>query len=237
MTLSGNQPYFIPYIGYWQLIKNADVFLIGDDYNYIKRGWVSRNRVLNNGAADYFIVPMFKASDSKNIGEITLLENEESKLLRKVDYLYHKAPYFETGYKIMEDIFTFPDKNLAEFLLHSMQVICDYLEIKTPIIKTSTLEGNSEFKREFRIYDQCERFGADTYVNAIGGMELYDFEEFKKRGIKIKFLKTNEITYKQFNNEFVPNLSILDVIMFNSKEEIMKMLDDYTLVDPEEITE
>lgn len=230
MILAANQPYFIPYIGYWQLINCADIFVIDDDYNYIKQGWVNRNRILNQGVPNYFTLPIDHASDSVTIDKTYLSSFDFNKMLRKIENLYHKAPNFTEGYALIQSILSYPERNLADFLTHGMQVISDYLGIKTRFIKSSSLENNSLLKREHRIYDQCARLGADTYINAIGGMELYDFEEFKKRGITLKFLKTRPIEYKQFGSPFVPNLSILDVIMFNSREEVIKMLDQYDLI-------
>lgn len=234
MILAANQPYFIPYIGYWQLIKSADVFSVDDNFNYIKKGWINRNRILINSQPHYFILPIKSVSSNKLIQDLYLSEFNLKKLYRTIECSYGKAPNFESGFELMKDILSFQDHNLAEFLYHSISVMCDYLEINTKLIKTSSLAGNELFKREHRIYDQCDRQGFDTYINSIGGMELYDFEEFKKRGITLKFLKAKPIEYKQFNHPFVPNLSILDVIMFNSREEVIKMLDSYELVESSE---
>ena len=119
---------------------------------------------------------------------------------------------------------------MSEFLISSINTICRYLEINTPIRRTSELEGNDAFKREERIYDMCHRLGATTYINPIGGKALYDVEEFAKQGINLRFINTDDITYQQFGDKFVEKLSILDVIMFNSKDEIREMLGKYTLI-------
>ena len=230
MTISGNQPYFIPYVGYWQLINAVDIFEIGDDYNYIKNGWINRNQILYHESRKYLTLPIKGASSHKLINDHFISNLDEEKISKLIQSAYGKTPYFEQGYQLLQSILTYPDINLSEFLFHSISVICDYLEIKTKLIKTSSLQGNAQFKREHRIYDQCTRLGANTYINAIGGMELYDFKEFRKRGITLKFLKTKPIEYKQFNHPFVPNLSILDIIMFNSREEVIKMLDCYDLI-------
>ena len=230
MILSGNQPYFIPYIGYWQLINNADVFIICDDYNYIKGGWINRNRILNGTEPIYCNLSLDKASQNKLINETFIKEMDFEKQLRGIECSYRKSPNFEEGYRLMKEIFSCQNNNLADFLANSIQLIADYLEMNTKFVKSSSLEGNALLKREFRIYDFCERLGADTYVNAIGGMELYNFEEFKSRGLELQFLKTRDITYKQFDNAFVENLSILDVIMFNSKDEVKRMLGEFDLV-------
>lgn len=231
MILALNQPYFIPYIGYWQLINCADVFIIGDDYAYINRGWVNRNRILNQKEPLYYGLTLSQASQNKNINEINILDMNFSKMKKTIFHCYNKSPYFEEGYKLLEKIFDYKDNNLAKFLANSMQIIADYLGIKTRFILSSSFPDNHLLKRENRIYDICEKLGADTYINAIGGTELYDFEEFKKRNLTLKFIKTNPIHYKQYDNEFVECLSIIDVIMFNSKEEIMRLLNEYKLFD------
>lgn len=230
MIIAANQPYFLPYISYWQLINAADVFFIGDNYAYIKRGWINRNRILYNGAPELFGIEVLHASSFSLISELSIAKINKRKKMNKLYEAYHKAPYYETGARLMEEILDSPEENLSEFLISSIKTICDYLEIKTPIRKMSELEGNDSFKREERIYDMCHRLGADTYVNPIGGKELYDGGEFEKQGIKLRFINTDEIVYKQFGNSFVEKLSIIDVIMFNSREEIRDMLDKYTLI-------
>lgn len=231
MICAGNQPYFIPYIGYWQLINSADVFEISDDYAYINKGWVSKNRILVNGMATDYRIEVSHASSLRLINELMLCDFSVQKKLKTLEYSYSKAPYFDDGFKVMQDIFSYDDRNLADFLTNSIYRVCDYLDINTNIVKSSSFEGNSKLKREYRIYDMCERLGADTYYNAIGGQALYSYEDFRKHGIKLGFIKTGDIKYKQFKNEFVPNLSIIDVIMFNPKEEIKKMLDNYTILE------
>lgn len=231
MILAANQPYFIPYIGYWQLINSADVFSVDDNFNYIKKGWINRNRILINGQPHYFSLPIKNVSSHRLIQDLYLSEFNVQKLYRTIECSYSKAPNFDNGYKLMREILSYHDHNLAEFLFNSISIICDYLNIRTKLIKTSSLAGNELFKREHRIYDQCVRQGFDTYINSIGGMKLYDFEEFKKRGISLKFLKSNPIEYKQFNHIFIPNLSILDVIMFNTNDQISTMLNSYELIE------
>lgn len=230
MILAANQPYFLPYISYWQLINAADVFYIGDNYNYIKRGWINRNRILFKGAAEFYGIEVKKASSFSLCSDLEIVEIDKKRKMNKLYEAYHKAPYYAIGAEIMEEIFSSQEKVLSEFLISSIKTICTYLDIDTPIRRTSELEGNDGFKREERIYDICQRIGADTYINAIGGRELYDVNEFEKRGIKLLFISTDDITYNQFGGTFVEKLSIIDVIMFNSKEEIRQMLSKYKLI-------
>lgn len=230
MILAGNQPYFLPYIGYWQLIHSADVFKISDDYRYIEKGWVNRNRILINGEPQYYRLEVIHPSSNKNINDLFINEIPIEKKRRQLDFTYHRAPCFQPTMEVMERIYSCPERNLADFLTNSIREICCYLGIETKIIRTSDFPHNSDYKREYRIYDLCHRIGADTYYNAIGGRELYSVEEFRNHGIELGFLKSGEIQYKQFKNEFVPNLSILDVMMFNSAEQIHEMLNDYSIV-------
>ena len=246
MTISANQPYFRAYFPYWQLIHAADVFLISDDYAYTKRTWVNRNKILVNGQVQYFRVEISKASVHKQINETTLLPIDTKHKLRTIQLAYHKAPYFDAGYELMENILCYDNRNLASFLTHSIQEICQYLGITTTLAHTSQLEGNRLLKREERIYDFCQRFGADHYINAIGGQALYSFKEFEKRGIHLSFIYSEtgdshtESMYKiesaapihfQKRPPFLKGLSIIDAIMHNSPEKLHRLLDCYTLID------
>lgn len=230
MILAGNQPYFLPYLGYWQLMDAADVFAIGDDYNYISKGWVNRNRILINGEPSWLNVIVEKASSFKKINELNLAPIPVDKELKKITLAYKKAPNFQDGIALMEEIYACPERNLAEFLIASMDTVRRYLKIDTQLVRTSDLENNSVFHREFRIYDLCRFYGANTYYNAVGGQKLYNYEEFQEHQIDLKFLQSGEIVYKQYNNEFVPNLSILDVIMFNERDKVIEMLKNYSIV-------
>ena len=229
MILAANQPYFLPYIAYWQLINASDQFYIGDNYAYIKSGWINRNRILSNGVPEYYGIEVQKASSFRLCTELHVAEINKRKKMNKLYEAYHKAPYYEIGAQLVEEILDCSETVLSEFLIFSIRTICRYLEIDTPIHKMSDLIGNDAFKREERIYDMCHRLDATTYINPIGGKALYDVEDFKKHGIRLQFLQTRVNPYKQFDNEFVENLSILDVIMFNSKDTIREMLGKYTL--------
>ena len=230
MILAANQPYYLPYIGYWQLIRTADIFLIGDDYQYKTRSWISRNRILLQGKPAWFGIEIGKASSSRLCTELHMAPVNWKKKQDILYNAYHKAPYYREGIRLMEEIRDCDKTILSEFLLHSIRTVCRYLQISTPIARTSDLEGNRAYRREERIYDMCHRLGADTYINPIGGMEIYDFAGFREQGIALKFLRADEIVYKQFDDQFVPNLSILDLVMFNSREEVITMLDRYKLI-------
>lgn len=229
MKLAIMQPYFLPYIGYFQLIKAVNLFIIYDDVQFIKGGWINRNYILSNGNKLMFNLILNGASANKLINEISV-QTDQNKLLKTIYHSYKKAPYFEFIYPLIENILDFEDKNLAKFIGNSIIHICNYLKINTEIIYSSSMEKNNELKGQEKIIHICKLLNADTYINAIGGQDLYDKESFKKACIDLKFIKNNSTPYTQFKNEFIPWLSILDVMMFNSVEEINKMLDNYELI-------
>lgn len=232
MILAANQPYFLPYLGYWQLINVADVFLICDDYNYIKKGWIARNKLLLNNKPHLFSLPISNRSQNSLISEMFLLRDTQTqrKLMKLVYQEYHRAPYFKDGYSLFCDNLLFPQLNLVDYLENSIKTVCKYIGVSTPLRRTSEFHMCSVHGKQYRIFDYCHSIGADTYINAIGGQQLYDKKEFADHGISLKFLKSDMPPYQQFNNEFVSGLSILDTIMFCSKEEIQEMLNQYTLI-------
>lgn len=232
MKLAIMQPYFFPYIGYWQLMNAVDKYVIYDDVNFIKRGWINRNRILINGEIRLINLCLHKSSQNKFINDIRLLTNPvyNEKLLKTIEYSYKKAPYYKVAFPVIESIIMQNEEDLAKYLELSIRQICDYLSINTELIVSSSIDKNNDLKGQDKILEICNLLGADEYYNAIGGKELYSYEDFVSQGIKLRFLKTGEIKYKQFNNEFVSNLSIIDVMMFNSVEDINKMLNAYELL-------
>lgn len=232
MKIGIMQPYFVPYIGYWQLMNLVDQYVIYDDVNYIKGGWINRNRILVNGKPKYFNLPMHGASSNLLIKEVKADFNEAiiRKNLRSIEGAYRKAPYYETVYSILEEILWCEEDNIAKYLENSFKVIGRYLGIQTELLISSDLEKDNTLRGQDKVLAICGMLHATEYYNAIGGQELYSFEAFKKHGIQLNFVKTQEIIYKQFENEFQPNLSIVDVMMFNSADRIKEFLNAYTLI-------
>lgn len=232
MKLVIMQPYLFPYLGYWQMVANADTFVIYDDVNYIKNGWINRNNLLSNGEAHLFTLALDKASPFKKINETFIKSDADNrnKVLSFIRNAYLKAPYFKTVFPLIEEIITYPENNLAQYLENHFRKMFEFLEIKTKILVSSKLEKNCELHAQDKVLDICTRLGAAEYVNAIGGQELYSKDDFAEQGIRLNFIKMRPVSYPQFKNEFVPNLSIIDVLMFNDKETVRKMLNEYDLV-------
>lgn len=228
------QPYLFPYIGYFQLINAVDEFVIYDNIQYTKKGWINRNRILVNGTDAYLTLPLKKDSDYLNIVERHLSDewrSERKKILTRITESYKKAPYFSSVFPLVEKIIRFEETNLFYFIFNSIKELNDHLEIKTPIIISSKITINKDLKAEKKVIALCKERNAKTYINPIGGIELYNREEFKEQGLSLQFLKANNILYPQFKNEFVPFLSIIDVLMFNSKEEVQDHLKrSYSLI-------
>jgi len=229
MKLGIMQPYFLPYFGYFQLIKAVDKYVIYDDVNFIKGGWINRNRILLHGVPFMINVPMQGASPFKKINEIEIGSNRE-KVLLTIEQAYKKAPYYDSVLPLITDIVKFDNNNLALYIANSIIRISEFFNINTDILLSSDIEKNNDLKAQDKVISICKLLNATEYYNAIGGQELYDKSTFADNSIELKFLEPKSIEYKQFKNEFIPHLSILDVLMFNSLEQINVMLDNYLLL-------
>ena len=229
MTLGIMQPYFMPYIGYWQLMAAVDTYVVYDDVNYIKGGWVARNNILLNGQKHMFTITLNGASPNKLVNEITI-KDDFKKFSRLIESAYRKAPYYAEVSALLEKIYSYEDKSLGAFMVNSFQVVLEYLEIDTKLILSSMIEKDNSLRGKEKVKHICQLLGADTYYNAIGGQELYDKNDFKAGGIDLYFVQTNLTPYAQLGNEFVPGLSMIDVLMFNSPTEVKQLLTNYKLV-------
>jgi hypothetical protein len=234
MKIAIMQPYIFPYIGYFQLINAVDKFIIYDNIQYTKKGWINRNRILQNGKDEYFTLPLKNDSDFLNVNERELTANwvkERNKILNKISEQYRKAPYHNEVMNLIQKSFDFNSLNLFEFILNALELTLDYLDVKTETVISSSINIDHNLKSEEKVIAICKYFDAKTYINPIGGTELYNKETFLKNGFNLQFLKANNCIYTQFKNEFVPFLSIIDVLMFNSKEETKRIIEkEFVLV-------
>lgn len=228
------QPYLFPYLGYFQLISAVDVFVLCDDLQYIHQGWINRNKILVNGKPQYLLFPLKKGSHLLKINERFFFDGfaqEVTKLLRKIAVSYAKAPFFKDVFPLLENIMTYQENNLAKYIENSIRAICSYLGIATPILLSSTMDIDSSLRAQNRVIEIVKRLDGDVYINPIGGVNLYRFDDFRRSGITLKFHRMNDVRYRQFGNEFEPSLSIIDVLMFNSTSEVRKQLSNYSLED------
>jgi hypothetical protein len=212
------QPYFFPYIGYFQLMNIVDEFVVYDNIQYTKKGWINRNRILLNGKDQFITIPLKKGSDFLNVNERLLSENWDSDkkyMINLIKSSYSKAPFFKDIFPVIEDCIMYKNENLFDFVFYSITSLKNYLNISTELILSSNLPIDHSLKSVDKVISICKLKNASIYVNLIGGTQLYKSEDFIEVGVNLRFLKSNLINYKQFDNEFMPFLSIIDVMMFN----------------------
>ena len=225
------QPYFFPYLGYWQLIKAVDKFVIFDDVNYIMRGWVNRNQIRVQGETRYITVPLKDASQNRLISDINLHPDItwRGKLNKTIELNYKKSPFFSSVFPVLEKIITFPSESLTGYLCHQLQTLAEQLAIGTEFVHSEAY-ANKVLSGSERILDICKRENASTYINAPGGKSLYDPTIFASQGIELRFLKMRSIAYPQRGSTFLANLSIMDVLMENGFERTRDYLLEFDLV-------
>jgi hypothetical protein len=210
------QPYFLPYVGYFQLINAVDTFVVYDTVKYTKKGWINRNRFLRNGQAATFSLPLKRAPDTLDVRDREIApEFRGQSLLAQVHGAYRRAPEFEPTYALLERVMASEERNLFLFIERSIRLTCDHLGIRTSIERSPEIPAPAGLRGQDRVLAICEAVGTAGYINPIGGLELYSREAFAARGIELLFLRSRPLEYPQFGARFVPHLSILDVLMFN----------------------
>ena len=229
------QPYFFPYLGYFSLIKHTDKWVVFDTVQYIKRGWINRNRILSSskGGTAFITVPIINQSRNMLIKD-SLIDNTQrwkKKIFGQIDYYKKKAPFFYETKSILENILSHETTRICMLNIIALKKICEYLEIDFDysIFSENTMGINSVNEPDEWALEISKKMGANEYINAIGGKSFFNNEKYEREGISLKFLKQKFDVYKSFNQEFLPALSIIDVMMFNSTETINKMLDNYEL--------
>jgi hypothetical protein len=232
MIASIMQPYLLPYIGYFQLIACSDIFVALDDVQYIKRGWINRNRILLNGSPDWITLPVAYADHSLSIRErrYTQPEHYVPKMLRRIEAAYRAAPFFDVAFPFLQDALSPDESNVADFNLSVLKCLTARVGIRTPIVVSSSLGVGEELRGQDMVIAKCRRVGATRYVNPLGGTSLYDKRCFADAGITLNFLKSTVSPYQQFGQTPVPFLSIVDVLMFNDETAISRMLTEFELL-------
>ncbi|KAA3621336.1 MAG: hypothetical protein DWP94_10615 [Flavobacterium sp.] len=234
MKLAIMQPYFFPYIGYFQLIHAVDKFIFYDDVNFIKKGWINRNNILINDSAFLFSIPCKNISQNKLINEVDLFfdSNEKERFLRRIELAYKKADEFDNFFPVLENfILNDSSVKISELAINSVILVCEYLKLDVKFEYSSGTHSDSiSFEKEKRIQHIVNKEAADIYINPIGGKELYSKEDFESKGLTLQFIESENIKYKQYHTSFVPWLSIIDVLMFNDIKESNKFIRQYKLI-------
>lgn len=229
MKVAVMQPYLFPYLGYYQLAHCADVFVLYDDVTFIKGGYINRNRVLVNGQPQRVTIPVPGASSNKKINELCF-SGDIRKALTTIKQAYAKAPYFQDVFPMVEGVLTHPDRDIPSICRLGIEKVFGYLGLDTRLMLSSNLEYDRALPAADRLVEICQMLGANDYVNSIGGQALYSKAHFEGRGCNLSFISMDEVSYSQGQDEFVPNLSIIDALMWCDRATVIQLLDKYQLV-------
>jgi hypothetical protein len=226
------QPYWFPYIGYYQLFHAVDKFIFLDDANFIKKGWINRNRINSSGSESFITIPLAKASINRKINTIDTHDDDrwKKKITNTLVHAYAKAPYYQPVADVVEKSLSNKDDGIVAYASKSVASVLSYLDVPTVEIGYSSEIESTGLKGQDRIIQICENAECTTYINLSGGMSMYNKDDFEKRGIKLSFLSPVLEEYPQKASSFLPGLSILDVLMMNSPSEVRKFLASYQLV-------
>lgn len=219
------QPYFLPYIGYFQLIGAVDEFVVYDNIKYTKKGWINRNRLLQNGADVMFSLPLKKDSDSLDVVQRELAtEFSRDKLLNQFRGAYARAPHFAQVLPLLEHIIRCDESNLFRYIQHSIAALCAHLGLTTRLHTSSKIDIDHSLKAQEKVLALCRALGARSYINPPGGTGLYDRNTFREHDVELQFIHPGPLEYTQFDAPFVPNLSIIDVLMFNPLDAVRERI-------------
>lgn len=230
MRLAVMQPYFFPYVGYFQLTQAVDRFVFLEDVNFIKKGWIHRNRILMGGEPHPFTVPLQNVSQNRLISEISICQDQTGlqDTSRTLTHAYPRSKYLEKVLGMIETAWL--SETINEAAQRSIRLVLEYLGLPGDFHLSSTYP-KGDLRGQFRILDLCLKHGAQTYINPSGGIELYDPQVFLDKGITLRFLKPHLKPYPQFRAEsFVPGLSIIDLLLNVGPEEARDYLTEYSFL-------
>lgn len=226
------QPYFLPYIGYYQMMAAVDKFVILDDVNYIRKGWINRNFIMIGGGQHWLTIPLSAASQNVEIRSLEIAPDTgwKIKMKRSIERAYRRTPLTIETMEMVSRFLEAAEGNLSDFLRMTLQEVCRVLKIETPIVSSSALGSRDGFKGQDKIIRLCTELQADTYVNLPGGRSFYQNEPFKSAGIELCFIDQT-IPPGRLSSGLgdSPYISILDLLMRNSHESVRSALTEFTI--------
>ncbi len=232
MKIAIMQPYVFPYIGYFQLIHSVDKFIFLDNVNFIKKGWINRNRIIVNDNEHYFTIPCISVSQNKRICD-TLIDWESDfleKFIKTLQYNYKHSPYFEDVIEIIDIVFQQKPRTISELAIASILEFCKYVGLECEFkVASDQTNYQTDLKSADRLIDIAKKENCSIYINAIGGIDLYSKEYFEKKSLKLYFLKT-ELIENFDQNYYISFHSIIDLAMYNSPNKIAIYLEQYELI-------
>ena len=224
------QPYFFPYLGYFQLLHAVDRFVFLDDVQFIRRGWINRNRILLGGEAAAISVPVQHGDRSARIRDVSIAPGDwRRKRIEMLRHAYARAPHFDEIFPVVAQVIESPTESIVDLARSSVVRIAELLSLPTALVASSTGYGNEALRGQERIIDIAAREGASVYVNLPGGRDLYRGEGFERAGIALRFLRPEDRPYPQSAAEFVPRLSIIDLLMSVGVPAAREWLESYAV--------
>ena len=229
MKLGVMQPYFFPYLGYFDLINSVDHWIVADSVQYIRHGWINRNRI-HHSQSDwkYIIAPVRKCPLGTPIHKIKTVNSEwRMSILRSLHHYKKHAPFFKRTYELVEECLETKETSLAPLNVSILARTCSYLEIpfKWEYLSELDLPMDAANSPEELAILISRTAGATEYINPPGGADLYNPEKFKQHGIDLRIKNIIDFQYNCSPYEFIPYLSIIDVLMWNTPHTIRKYLD------------
>jgi hypothetical protein len=228
MSFAVMQPYLFPHLGYYQLVNTVDKFVFYDDVTFIKGGYINRNNILSNGKSFRFSIPVVGMSSNKLINELHFDSNVK-KTIKTFQQSYSKAPNYQNVIEIVEKVLFDQNRNVSHICSESIIYVFEYLNIDIDFFKSSDLTYDRNLSAEKKLFAISAILEDRNYINSPGGRNLYSKQNFDDNNVKLSFIDMQPVTYKQSFNEYIPNLSMIDVLMWNSKAEVIELLSRYVL--------
>ncbi len=234
MKLAIMQPYFFPYLGYFSLIKNTSFFVVFDNVQFIRHGWIDRNRILKPlDDWQYIKVPISKHNRETLIKDIKIKNDIDwvNRIISQVEHYKKKAPYYSVVVDILKQMERYKGESIVDVNINALSLVCNYLSIgfKYEISSNLKIDWSKITTPDDWALEISKYYNASEYYNPPGGKDIFDGNKYRENGVELKFLSINLVEYNQNREVFEPGLSIIDVMMFNSPEKIKEMLDNYNL--------
>ncbi len=234
MNVGIMQPYFLPNIAHFSLIEKTEHWIIFDSVQFIRHGWIERNRVLKpNGGWQYISIPLVKHSRETLIKDVQIrtTENWESKIFSQLEHYKKKAPFYNETIQLLKECFNIQTNSISELNAHALKTICAYLDIQFHFEFYSKMDmeiPEAKHAGDWAL-QICKKINVKSYTNPISGQHLFDASEFNESNIKLQFLESIDSEYPQKGNEFESGLSIIDSLMFNPINDVQKLIKTYTI--------
>lgn len=232
MKITIMQPYFLPYIGYFQLMSAVNEFVILDDVNYIKRGWINRNRILVDGKEMYITKPIRGASQNKRINELQFVDDPGigENMLRTISYAFRKSLFYLESEELFRNVILNTELRVPEYLEYSLIKLCEKLDIKVKISRASSYRNMLHASGQDGIIELCKILGCDSYYNAIGGQKLYDKKAFSSEGIELNFVKTDFEKMRMISSFQHLDYSILEIMAEHERSRVKDLLACFSII-------